>query len=77
MTPLEKTIRRELRMGEQVYTITVSPEGVRITEKGRRRGHVLTWQALLSGEAELTAQLHRSLAPDHSQRGRRLLGGGA
>ena len=58
---LDKAIKRELALGDEVYTVTISPEGVRIVQKGRRKGHEITWQAILSGDAELTQQLKISL----------------
>jgi hypothetical protein len=58
---LDKTIKRELQIGGESYTVTISPEGVRIARKGHRRGHEMTWTALLSGDAELTQALRISL----------------
>ena len=62
MTPrLDHIIKRELKLGREVYTVSRSPDGVKITPKGRRKGHEITWQALLSGDAELTQQLKMSV----------------
>ena len=58
---LDKAIKRELELEGQVYTVTISPEGVRIVPKGRRKGHEVTWQTIISGDAELTQQLKISL----------------
>ena len=58
---LDKTIKRELEVAGEPYTVTISPEGVKITPKGHRKGHEITWQALLSGDAELTQALKISL----------------
>ena len=58
---LDKAIKRELDLDGQSYTVTISPEGVRIVPKGRRKGHEITWQTILSGDAELTQQLKISL----------------
>jgi hypothetical protein len=58
---LDKAIKRELELEGQVYTVTISPEGVRIVPKGRRKGHEITWQTIISGDAELTQQLKISL----------------
>ena len=60
-TRLDKTIKRELELGGQLYTVTVSPEGVRIVPKGRRKGQEISWDALLSGEVELRRDLNMSL----------------
>jgi hypothetical protein len=62
MTPLDRPIKRSLTVDGTTYTVTVSPDGVHIAEKGHRRGHMVAWRQLLSGEAELVSQLNRSLA---------------
>ena len=58
---LDKPIKRELDLAGETYTVTISPEGVRIVPKGRRKGHQITWQTIISGDAELTQQLRISL----------------
>lgn len=58
---LDKAIKRELDLDGEQYTVTISPEGVRIVPKGRRKGNAMSWQTLLSGDAELTQQLRISL----------------
>ena len=58
---LDKAIKRELDLDGEQYTVTISPAGVRIVPKGRRKGHELTWHSILSGDAELTQQLKISL----------------
>jgi hypothetical protein len=58
---LDKAIKRELEIGGEAYTVTISPEGVRIARKGHRKGHEMTWTSLLSGDAELTQALKISL----------------
>ena len=58
---LDKAIKRELDLDGEQYTVTISPAGVRIVPKGRRKGHELTWHTILSGDAELTQQLKISL----------------
>lgn len=62
MTPLDKPIKRELQLGEQVYTVTISALGVRIVPKGRRLGQLVSWRDLLDGAPQLEAQLRHSLA---------------
>jgi hypothetical protein len=62
MTPkLDHILKRELKIGRELYTVSMSPEGVRITLKGRRKGHEISWEALLSGDAELTQNLKMSV----------------
>jgi hypothetical protein len=58
---LESLIKRELKLGEETYTVSMSPEGVKITLKGRRKGREISWQTLLSGDAELNQQLNMSV----------------
>lgn len=61
-TRLDKTIKRELELDGKLYTVSISPQGVRIVPKGGRKGPEITWETLLSGEAELRRDLNRSLA---------------
>ena len=35
---LDKLIKRELELDGKLYTVTISPEGVKITPKGARKG---------------------------------------
>jgi len=60
-TRLDKTVKRELELGGKLYTVSVSPAGVRIVPKGGRKGYEMSWQTLLSGEAELRRDLNLSL----------------
>ncbi len=61
VTRLDKTIKRELELDGRLYTVSVSPEGVRIVPKRGRKGHEISWETLLSGDAELRRDLHISL----------------
>ena len=60
-TKLDKPIKRELEIDGTTYMVTVSPEGVKVVEKGKRKGHELSWTALVSGDAALAAGLQASL----------------
>jgi hypothetical protein len=62
MTKLDKPMRRELQIGDQVYTLTIGPDGLKLVEKGRRKGLELAWSALVSGEAALASALQASVA---------------
>lgn len=46
-TKLEKPIRREIAINERAYTLTIDPAGLKIVEKGHRKGKELQWQELL------------------------------
>jgi len=61
-TKLEKPLRREVDIDGQPYMVTLSPEGLRLVPKGKRKGLELGWKALVSGEAALASALNASLA---------------
>jgi hypothetical protein len=48
-TKLDKSIKRELEHKGQVYTITISPLGVKVVPKGRRNGTDVTWDSIIGG----------------------------
>jgi hypothetical protein len=60
-TPLEKTLKRELTIKGQVYIVAISPEGLKLTLKGRRKGLALQWESLVSGDAALAVALNASV----------------
>ena len=62
MTPLDKPLRRELQVGDTAYTLTIAPEGLKLVEKGHRKGVDLAWSALVNGDAGLAAALQGSTA---------------
>jgi hypothetical protein len=41
--------------------VTISPEGIKITPKGGRKGREISWQELVSGDAELRRDLNVSI----------------
>jgi hypothetical protein len=51
-TKLEKTIKREIEMDGTAYMVTISPEGVKLTQKGFRKGREMSWRQLWSGGTE-------------------------
>jgi hypothetical protein len=61
-TRLDKTIKRELDVSGKLFTVSVSPQGIKIVPKGSRKGYEISWEALLSGEVELRQELNASLA---------------
>jgi hypothetical protein len=61
MTKLEGTLRREINIDGEPFTLAISPEGVKLTPKGRRKGQELRWKDLVSGEAALATALNASL----------------
>ncbi|HLS47961.1 MAG TPA: hypothetical protein VK012_05540 [Gemmatimonadales bacterium] len=48
-TKLDKAIKRELEIDGQLYTVIMSPEGLKITPKGGRKGTELSWRSLMGG----------------------------
>jgi hypothetical protein len=60
-TKLDKTLKRELLIEGEPYILAISPEGLKLTQKGRRKGQELTWKALISGEAALATALNASI----------------
>jgi hypothetical protein len=61
-TKLESPLKREIIIKGEPYILTITPHGLKLVPKGRRKGYELEWQALVSGEAALAAALTASLA---------------
>lgn len=61
MTPLDKPLRRELQVGDATYTLTISPDGLKLVPKGHRKGLELAWRDLVNGDAALATALQASL----------------
>ena len=59
-TKLDKTIKRELELDGKAYMIAISPEGVKVTQKGFRKGSELSWRTIISGDATLNESLNVS-----------------
>ena len=60
-TKLDKAIKRELVQGDKTYTVTIAPEGIKVVEKGKRNGHELSWESIISGAASLNERLKASV----------------
>jgi hypothetical protein len=61
-TKLKSALRRELDIEGKPYMLTLTPEGLKLTQKGRRKGHELAWRDFVRGEAALAVALNASLA---------------
>jgi len=61
-TKLEGELKREIQIDGKPYTLTLSPEGLKLTEKGRRKGRELLWKDLVSGDAALAVALNASVS---------------
>ena len=60
-TRLDKTLKRELTLEGRTFILAVSPEGLKLTLKGKRKGQELRWGDLVSGDAALATALNASL----------------
>ena len=60
-TKLEGQLKREIAVGDDAYTLTLSAEGFVLARKGRRKGLEIRWADLVSGEAALANALNASL----------------
>lgn len=60
-TALSGALRREITAQGAVYTVTLTPLGLKLVPKGKRNGIELTWAALVNGDAALAASLNASL----------------
>jgi hypothetical protein len=61
-TRLDRSLKRELSIGGEPYTLTISPDALHLAPKGRRKGYELAWVDLVSGDAALATALNASLA---------------
>ena len=55
------TTKLEIEVNGVPYTLTITPRGLTLVVKGRRKGYQLAWGALVSGDAALAAALNASL----------------
>ena len=60
-TKLTKAIKREVSVGDRDYTVTIGPEGLKVVEKGRRKGQELSWESIVTGDAALARDLRISV----------------
>ncbi len=60
-TKLSAPFKRELDLKGEKYTVTLSPEGLKLVQKGKRKGIELAWQSMVNGEAALATALNASV----------------
>ena len=60
-TKLDGVLKRELSIGGEPYTLTLSQEGFTLALKGRRKGLDIRWADLVGGDAALATALNASL----------------
>jgi hypothetical protein len=56
-TKLDKLLKREIDIDGKPYMIALSPDGVKLTEKGKRKGLGVSWKGLANGEAATALSL--------------------
>jgi hypothetical protein len=65
-TKLDKVLKREIEIDGQSYIAALSPEGVKVTKKGFRKGNEISWRSIVSGEAQLNEDLNNSIEASSS-----------
>ena len=61
MTGLDKPLKRELRVKKDAYVLTIDPDGLKLTKKGRRKGIEIAWRDLVNGDAAMAVALNASV----------------
>jgi hypothetical protein len=59
---LAPSLLREIDIEGRPYMLTITPAGLKLTQKGRRKGHELAWRDFVGGEAALAVALNASLS---------------
>lgn len=65
-TKLDKSIKRELDLDGKLYTVTIAPDGIKVVEKGKRKGQEIPWRSIISGDASLNESLKISVDATNS-----------
>lgn len=66
-TKLDKVLKREIEIDGQAYIAAISPDGVKVTKKGFRKGNEITWRSIISGDANLNEDLRASVDATDNQ----------
>jgi hypothetical protein len=61
MTPLDKSLKRALKINGRDYVVALTPDALKITQKGHRLGVELKWADLVSGQSALAVALNASI----------------
>lgn len=61
MTKLDKPLKRELQVKKDHFVLTIDPDGLKLTKKGRRKGVEIAWSDLVSGDAAMAVALNASV----------------
>jgi hypothetical protein len=60
-TKLDKTLKREIDISGNPFMLSISPEGLKLVPKGKRKGLEIAWKDLVNGDAALATALNASL----------------
>lgn len=60
-TRLDKVLKREIEIDGQSYIASISPDGIKVTKKGYRKGNEVSWRSIISGDAQLNEALNLSV----------------
>ena len=60
-TKLDKPLKREIEVNGVAFTVTLTPEGVKVVEKGKRKGQELSWERIIRGDVTLGQDLADSI----------------
>ena len=61
VTRLDKQLKREINVRDKAYIVTITPQGLKVTLKGHRKGRELAWGDLIGDDATLAIALNASL----------------
>ena len=60
-TKLDKALKREIVVDDRAYTVTLTADGVKVVEKGKRNGQEVTWRSIVAGDTQLNESLNLSV----------------
>jgi hypothetical protein len=60
-TKLDKALKREIVVDDRAYTVTLTAEGVKVVEKGKRNGQEVSWKSIVTGDTQLAESLNLSV----------------
>jgi len=67
-TKLDKTIRREIEIDGEPFTISISPQGFRLTKKRFRSGVALSWKSLWARHDGDSMSMSQASEPENRRR---------
>jgi hypothetical protein len=60
-TKLDKPLKREIEVDGVPFTVTLSASGIKVVEKGKRKGTELAWERIIRGDVTLGQDLADSI----------------